>query len=298
MLNVQNGIWSCAYELDEHQRPMAGSTDALAMAVRRGADIRLYTTFDWLDHMESSADHGLIEETIDLRVTYLLEGRWVSALTAMRYPAEAGLGFAAEPSLSFFMYNQDGRFGIARPELRRVERRPVMDQLPGHSPLYRVIDAADQGTNYASHNATYDFNCIRWLVRDDWRQVLHHDEHGIVLEGSLDALREDFRRGCSVKVIVRNLCNFLAPGDAGIEHEVAVELGSMYFHTQSKFHSGESLPLVRIAPAIPLAYRSGNWNFGWILPRSDGRVFHLIIDPRTREMSRAEGRHAIRWLVR
>jgi hypothetical protein len=299
---IPNRSWNCAYELDERQRPAGGSVDALVAAVRRGADIRIYTTFDWLDHMGSSADFGLIEETIDLRVTYLLEDRWMSALTALRYPAEAGLGFGTDPSLSFYMYNQDGRFGIARPYFQQRALRPrtgePLNRLANRTPHYRVIDAADQETESPSHNAVYDFGCIRWLVRDDWTQVLNHDKHGVILDGSLDALCEAFRRGCSVKVIVRNLCDFFVADGTLIEHEVAVELGSMYLHTQGKFHSGESLPLVRIAPAIPLAYRSGNWNFGWILSRTDGCVFHLAIDPRTREISQTEGRYAIRWLVR
>jgi len=73
------------------------------------------------------------------------------------------------------------------------------------------------------------------------------------VSGSLEALIDAFRAGCSVKVGVRNLCRELAdPGQPFTEHETFVELGSMYYHRERGFHSGESVPLVRIGPAVPL----------------------------------------------
>src|SRR6478752_2052127 len=101
--------WTCCFALDKLRKPCGGSADSLSAAVRRGADVRIYTRFDWRDHMGlGHADQGEVEESIDLRVAYLLENQWVAALTATRYPADAGMGFGPNPSLSFFMYNQDG----------------------------------------------------------------------------------------------------------------------------------------------------------------------------------------------
>jgi hypothetical protein len=297
----RNG-WTCVYELNRAREAVSGRASDLAGAVSRGADVRLYTTFDWADHMGTDhPDQGAVEETIDLRVTcHFRRGNgddgWVAALTPLRYPADAGLGFGAEPSLSFFMYNQDGQFGIARPYFRSdVHPRPPAD----FGPHYHALDWHDASTRSPSHNAMYDFNCYRWLVRDDWRQVLSHDERGEVIDGSLEALADAFRAGCSVKVAVRDLCRDLStPGDPVVEHEVIVELGSMYYHRERGFHSGESLPLVRIAPSVPLRYRPSNWNFGWILPRTDGRVFQLNVNPYTRQITRTCGQHAVRWFVR
>lgn len=289
--------WKAVYELNRARQKISGRAADLAAAVKRGADLRIYTTFDWVDHMGADhPDQGEVEETIDLRVVYVLGGEWVAALTPLRYPADAGLGFGRQPSLSFFMYNQDGRFGIARPHL---EAPSDQQGPPDFGPHYHVIDCHDAQTRSPSHNATYDFNCYRWLVRDDWRQVLSHDEHGEVIDGSLEALIDAFRMGCSVKIAVRNLCRELAaPGENALEHEVLVELGSMYYHRERGFHSGESLPLVRIAPSVPLRYAPSSWNFGWILARTDGRMFHLSIDPYTRAIVRTSAQYAARWLVR
>jgi len=289
--------WTCAYQLDKQRNPSAGSSDDLLAALRRGADLRIYTTFDWLDHMGAELpDQGLVEETIDLRVVYLLDEKWVAALTALRYPANAGLGFGTDPSLSFFMYNQSGQFGIARPYF---ENAATPRAVPDFGANYHMIDHADYDTASPSHNAIYEFNTFRWLVADDWMEMLAHDAEGNVTAGSLDALNGAFRNGCSIKVAVQNLCRDLTPdGQPALEHAVLVELGSLYNHIECGFLSGESLPLVRIAPAIPLRYETGNWNFGWILPRTDGVVFHLVVDPYSRAVRQYSDRYAMSWFAR
>ena len=43
--------WICALELDDQRRTVGGSNGDLAAAVRRGADVRCYTTFDYAEHM-------------------------------------------------------------------------------------------------------------------------------------------------------------------------------------------------------------------------------------------------------
>src|ERR1041385_6032340 len=108
--------WQTVCEMNRKREVTAGSLTALADAIHRGADLRGFTTFDWVDHMGTLfPDQGLVEETMDWRITYLIEDRWVAAVMSLRYPANAGLGFGKDPSLSFFMYNQDFEFGVARP---------------------------------------------------------------------------------------------------------------------------------------------------------------------------------------
>ena len=57
-------------------------------------------------------------------------------------------------------------------------------------------------------------------------------------------------------------------------------------------------PTVRIRPAIPRWYRSRAWDFGWLLPRTDGVVFRWLCDPFTLKFTKSEKRHAIRWFGR
>jgi hypothetical protein len=294
--------WTSVCEMNQQRQVTAGSTTALADAIRRGADLRSFTTFNWADHMGTFfPDQGLVEETMDWRICYLIEDRWVAAVMCLRYPANGGLGFGKDPSLSFFLYNQDGQFGIARPFFDKssdVPRNPLFsDLVSGVQSSYRVIDAADQDTISPSHNATYEFGCYKWIVRDDWQELLSHDAEGRVLSGSLAKLTDAFREGCSIKVGVRDLCGDMT-GRNAMGHEVFIELGSMYNHKEQGFFSGESMPLVRVTPSIPVRYASGNWNCGWILPRTDGQVFHLVVDPYTRKCVETSGRKAIRWFAR
>ena len=286
--------WTCALELDQNRNVVSGSTQALSDAIRGGADLRIYTHFDWLDHMRSTPDQGLVEESIDLRVAYLLDGRWVAALTALRYPANGGLGFGPLPSLSFFMYNQDSQFGIARACFERAPETSVPTDVLSS---YRVLDAHDDGTLSPSHNAFYDFKVYRWLVCKRWAEVLSHDENGHVLGGSLEVLIEAFRSGASVKVAIKDACHDLSSDEEPLNHELFVEIGSIYYHRDQGFFSGESQPLVRIAPEIPLRYVGGNWNFGWLLPRTDGVVYHLAVDPYSHAIKETQSRCAMRWFV-
>ena len=96
-------------------------------------------------------------------------------------------GFGARPPMSFFLYNQDGEQGIARPFLdgRPGTGRRGPSPAPDHPdvPKYHQHDNWDAGTNAPSHNFVYDFEVFRYFVRDDWRQVLEHDAEGAVVSG-------------------------------------------------------------------------------------------------------------------
>ncbi len=290
--------WHCVLELDERRQVVGGDVEALADAVKRGADIRSYTTFDYAEHMGvPESREGLVQEMMSFSTVYWLEGGHVAGIQTTRYPANASLGFGNMPSLSFFLYNSSGQSAIAR---LFVDGSKGQTKQPGdHKGKYRVIDAWDELSPCPSENFIYDFGEYEWWVNDSWEELLAHDENGAVLHGSLEDLQEAFRSGLSLKVGVKNLCADLSSErESSISHDVFVELHSVYSHRDSGFLGGESQPVVRVAPHVPLRYASGNWNCGWILPRTDGIVHHLIVNPHTHEFLHKESRCAMRWFAR
>ena len=296
--------WKCVYALDSKRRPISGKAEDLVAAIRRGADLRIYTEFRHNEHIDTkSTNPELIREVADFRVTYLLDDRWVAGIINLRQPIELPTGFGPRPSMSFFLYNQDGQQAIARPYL---DGEPITGKL-GSAPLddhsdmpkYHQFDNWDAGTNAPSHNFVYDFETFRFWVSDDWTEVLSHTADGQVLSGSIDALAEEFARGREVKVGVAGLCSDMVSDPAqAVKHEVFVQCGSCYYYTVRKQFMAASQPVVRIQPAIPLRYRSEGWDFGWLMPRSDGHVAQWLVNPYSLKFSRAQGRYPIRWFVR
>ncbi len=293
--------WSCAYTLDRERRPVAGSAEALADAIRGGADLRIYTEFRHNEHIDTASSNAeVIKEVADFRITYLVEGHWVAGIINLRQPIALPDGFGPRPSMSLFLYNQDGSQAIARPYLDGL---PTRDRPAGDDhrdmPKYHLIDAWDQDTNAPSSNFIYDFETYRFLVRDDWAEVFAHTGENEVLSGSIDALVEAFANGCEVKVGIRNLNADLTDEPAqAVPHEVFVQCGSCYYYTGQRLFMAASQPVVRVRPTVPMRYKSRNWDFGWLLPRSDGHVARLLVDPVTLKFHRGQSRHAIRWFVR
>lgn len=65
--------WRCVLELNSRRELVARSEDALADAIRRGADLRIGTAFRHNEHIDTqSSNPELIQEVADFRVTYLL----------------------------------------------------------------------------------------------------------------------------------------------------------------------------------------------------------------------------------
>jgi hypothetical protein len=295
--------WQCVFSLDSQRRPDSGSTEELARAIRAGADLRVGTAFRHNEHIDpSSHNDELIREVMDFRVTYLIEGHWVAGIENLRMPVSLPDGFGPRESMSFFLYNQDGHQAIARPFL---DERPATGQ-PGPSPVnewpgmprYRELESFDAETNAPSSNFAYDFEYFRYLVRPTWRGVLAHDAEGTVTEGNVDELAEAFLSGAEVKVAVRGLCDDLT-GDqtAPIDHEVFIHLGACYYYTEQRLFMASANPVVRTRPSIPLGYGSRSWDFGWLMPRTDGHVARWLCDPYTLKFRRDSQRYAIRWLV-
>ena len=295
--------WTCALELGADRAVRAGSASALRDAIRRGADLRIYTEFRHSEHIDTaSANCELVREVSDFRVTYLVDDRWAAGIMTLRMPITPPEGFGPRPSMSFFLYNEDGAQASARPHLDGVPPAAGPGSSPVDSrpdmPKYHQHDNWDAATNAPSHNFVYDFEVYRFLVRDQWREVLAHTADGDVTGGSLDALVEAFVQGAEIKVAVRGLCADLTQSaGASPGHEVFVQTGPGYYNTQRRIFSAGSHPVVRVQPAAPMRYRSGNWDFGWLMPRTDGSVALWLCDPYTLRFRKREGRYAIRWFV-
>ena len=297
--------WTLVYTLDKKRHPVSGSEQELTNAIRRGADLRIYTEFRHNEHIDrSSTNAEIVQEVSDFRVTYLLEDRWVAGIMNLRQPISLlGEGFGPRPSMSFFMYNQNGLQSIARPYLdgKSIQGEPGPSSLtePEMDPNYHYFDLWDDSTNAPSHNFVYDFEVYRFYVLDVWKEVLSHGPNGEVLSGSVEALAEECSNGRDVKLGIRGLCADLdsAP-DQTMEHEVFVHGGPNYYYTeQNKLWAGTH-PVIRVKPDIPIQYQSKGWDFGWLVGFTDGHVARWLVDPYTLKFEKSQARYALRWFVR
>lgn len=304
--------WRQVLALDRERHVVSGPPDDLRRAIRAGADLRIYSEFYHDEHIEPGCgNHELIQESMDMRATYLIDDRWVAGILTLRQPVTLPDRFGDKPSLSLFLYNENGQQAIARPFLEGAPSRAAPGPSPpaDHSqmPAYHELDHWDDGTNAPSSNFIYDFETLRYFVREDWREVLHHRADGAVRSGSIDELADAFRRGAEFKVGIRGLCADLAAGDrtsttgssaAALPHEVFIQLGSCYYYTQQKLFIAGAHPVPRVRPDIPLRYTTRGWDYTWLLVRSDGHVALMIYDPYTLIPRRAFGQFELRWFCR
>ena len=201
----------------------AGSFDALNAAIRRGADLRIATEFRHNEHIDpASTSTELVREVAEFRETYLIADRWSAAFMTLRMPVDIPVGFGPRPSMSFFMYNQDGQQAIARPYLDGppAKGEPGPTALDDHRamPRYHQHDSWDGGTNAPSSNFVYDFDSYHFLVNDRWQEVLAHAPDGSLLSGAVDDLADAFGQGLPVKLAIRGLCADLTPdGEEALE---------------------------------------------------------------------------------
>ena len=296
--------WRCVVELNAQRQVVAGSPADLAAVISRAADLRIQTEFVHNEHIDvNSPSRERVREVAEFGVTYRIQQEWVAGIMSLRQPIELPAGFGPRSSMSFFLYNQDGTQAIARPYLDGLavvaEPGPATPEPPPDMPKYHVLDGWDAGTNAPCQNFVYDFDVYRYCVNDSWIEVLRHSATGEVLTGSLAALVDAFSSGCAIKLGVSGLCASLASDcEDGLEHEVFVQGGSAYYYTEQKLFLIGSHPLVRVAPAVPMRYASRNWDFGWLLVRSDGQVVYRRCDPYLLQFSDHALRCAIRWFVR
>ena len=296
--------WQTVMTLDESRRLVDGSPQRLRDAIRRGADLRVYTEFRHEEHIEPGSDRReLIQEVTDFRETLLIDDRWAAGIITLRQPIALPDGFGPRPSLSLFLYNENGEQAVARLHLDggdvTAEPGPSPSTPPANMPRYHTHSEWDHGTNAPSQNFVYDFNIYRYMVHDVWTEVYAHDAQGNAVSGSIDELAASFQAGCEVKVAVSGLCDDVAPeaGRPALPHEVLIQVGSCYYYTKVKQFMACSHPLVRVRTAIPLQYESRGWDYGWIMPRSDGHVARTFYDPYTLRPVKSESRHAMRWFI-
>jgi hypothetical protein len=295
--------WQTVLTLDSQRETESGSAIDLADAIRAGADMRVGTAFRHNEHIDPTADSNeLIREVMDHRITYLLEDRWVAGIENLRVPIQLPDGFGPRESMSFFLYNQDGHQAIARPYLddRPDTGQPAVSPLTDYSatPKYHELENFDAETNAPSSNFIYDFEYFRYMVRSNWTEVFAHDADGKVTSGKLDDLTEAFVAGAEVKIAVRGLCDDLAADPAAaIDQEVFIHLGACYYYTDTRLLMGSANPVVRTRPSIPLGYSTRAWDFGWLMPRTDGHVARWLCDPYTLKFRRDAERYAMRWFV-
>lgn len=296
--------WTKVLELDEQRQVVGGSEQQLLTAIRNGADLRVYTEFRHNEHIDLASDNDeVIREVADFRITYVMEDRWVAGIINLRQPIELPWGFGERPSMSFFLYNQNGDQAIARPYLDGGRTTGIKGERPleDHAEMskYHQYDAWDNGTNAPSSNFVYDFDTYKFWVSDDWTAVYANDEAGNTVAGSIAELADAFSGGKEVKVGIRGLCaDVQHPQVGSMQHEVFVHCGSCYYYTKSNWFCAASQPVVRVQPAIPLKYKSENWDFGWLMVRSDGHVARWLLDPHTLQFTRSRAQYAIRWFVR
>jgi len=298
--------WKCMLEMGPDREVRRGNKEELARAVGRGADLRVRTEFWHNEHIDTlSPNHEKVEEVAEFRVTYLLEHRWAAGIMTLRQPVSLPDSFGPRSSMSFFVYNQDGSQGVARPyldgkpALDTFGPTPMRDYNHTDMPKYHLQDVWDEGTNGPSRNFIYDFDVYQYFVRDDWREVLSHDGDGSVTAGSVDELAKAFNAGCEIKAGISRLCSDLSDGfGPSVPHEVFVHVGSGYYYTDQKLFIAGTHPLVRVKPAIPLLYGSRNWDFGWLLLRTDGACDQRIYNPYTLRCRDTQRRLAVRWFVR
>ena len=295
--------WTCALTLDSTRTVVAGSEKALVDGIRKGGDLRICTEFIHNEHIDvRSKSAERVREVAEFGVTYLVEERWAAGIVSLRQPVELPTGFGQRSSMSFFLYNQDGRQAIARPYLDGVPAHGIPGasppQGPADMPKYHAHGNWDAETNAPTSNFTYDFDVFEYYVCNSWEEVLCHDADGRAQSGSVDALASAFSDGCAVKVGITGLCSDLADKHSSLEHEVFVEIGSSYCYLEQGLFVAGSHPVVRVKPDIPLSYQSRGWDFGWLLLRTDGVIVYRRCDLYTLAFDDREKRHAIRWFVR
>jgi hypothetical protein len=310
--------WTVALELRSDRSVASGSTAALVDALSRGADLRMYTEFIFEEHVEPgwAGDPGLrgpIREVIDFRQTIVLDGRHAAGMTTLRQPLHPPFGFnGTDPRMAYFFYTSDA--DQARANLLIAGREAQAARAPGApSPGTRTVnpppadmprmspeEAFDLGTLGPSRNFVYEMDVYRFIVRDDWEELLAHEADGTVLRGSIDALEAAQVAGRELKVAIRGLASDLGAsvGLPPVHHEIVTDLGSGFFHVGPRLYNALSHPIVRVAPAIPLRYRSRGWDLVWVHLRTDGRATVRRLDPWTRAWTDTPARFAARWFAR
>ena len=343
-VHVPHG-WKLSLELDYNREITRGSEAELTTAIGSGADLRVATNFPHNEHIDPTQQMvgDLVGEVATFPVTYLLRPAggppWAAGVMTTRQPIECPDGFGPRPSLSLFLYNQDGHQAIARPHLDGKPATGEGDPHPDEAatddgdiirvdggPSYRAdgtmfdpvasgrsvyLDSFDGQTSSPSHNFIWNFDFMKFFTGGYWQEVYSHDAEGAAISGSLETLAAAAGQGCDVKVAVSGICTDLVPdGGEVIDHELMVAVHSNYYYDGAQTSdlpprlpagacfTAATNPICRVAPAIPLQYSSGNWDYGWLYCRTDGNVAFRRLDPSTLQFDDRQLTCPMRWFVR
>jgi len=239
----------------------------------------------------------------------VVEGRHAAGMTTLRQPLHPPFGFnGTDPKMAFFFYTSDADQARANIVLGGAEAAAAtatpgsraVNAAAADMPKMSPEEAFDLGTLGPSRNFVYEMETYRFIVRDDWEELLAHDADGAVTGGSIDALEAAQIAGRELKVAIRGLGAELARsvGLPELDHEVISHVGSGFFHIGPRLYNALTHPIVRVAPAIPLRYRSGGWDLVWVHLRTDGRATVRRLDPWTQAWSDTPARFAARWFAR
>ncbi len=158
--------WKLAFEQDSELVTVSGSAAAVADAVRRGADLRLYMTTP------------TYEETLYFQQTYAGEGDAFAGLMSHHHSYVWDGKPFGEPYVCLFRYDASGGFSMVK---------------------WLLGDRAED------HSSAGAYGVYRWFVCDRWKPVYEHDAHGNSVAGNLSDLMEAVRAGLSIRVGVRQL---------------------------------------------------------------------------------------------
>jgi hypothetical protein len=299
--NFQATEWKSALELNAERQIISGSPVDLQRSIGAGADLRIFTAFRHNEHLEpTSKNSEVVDEVSEFRTTYLIDDRWAAGIMTTRMPIEPPFGFGPRPSMSYFLYNEDGGQSIARLYLDGASEsgEPAAHPAQEHPDMPKYLEASrwDDATNAPSSNFYYAFEKFRFFTNRSWKEAYVHESDGRPRRGSLSALTDAFKQGAEIKVGLEGLCADL--GGEGLPHVVFVPCGPGYHHTESKMFSVGTHPTVRVAPSIPMKYESQNWDCGSLFVRTDGFVQYWRCDPYTLEYSKRNMQLALRWFVR
>lgn len=299
----------CVLALDMQRKIVDGSPEQLRKATKNAANLRIYTEFKHNEHIDTSSDNDeMIREVSDFPATYLIDDQWACGIMTLRQPVTLPDRFGERASMSFFMYNENGLQACARPfldhhgyvECGDLPPTAMFNSGKEEKPMIHMheIDDIQDSANSNIRNFIYDFYSYKFLVQDDWTEVLSHDENGNVISGSAKVLDEASSAGYDIKVGISGICNTLCGENEKIKHELFIETGPHYYYSKTGFMVVETRPFVRVRPEIPMTYKKNNWDFGWTIARSDGHVAGLFYDPYTLKIHRTYSKHAMRWFVR
>lgn len=262
-------------------KPVEGSVAAVAEAVRQGADLRRFSTYNL-------KGTGAVEETMTLQTTWVFDNGHAGGLQTLRHPVNAGLGIIMKPSMSLWI------FGVDAPQ------RSTFVPLDG-KPMANATGNWVNVDNEPFGRETEEFVPRRymWWARSDWKLIYAHDKEGNASEGSWEDIRKAVKQGRILKVGIRNLWSYLTPpGEETLEHEVFIECTTDFSHLDEGFVGALTQPTFLLQPTVPLKFTGENFALGWLVVRTDGKVQRVTLNPANMQWERTWDRHAVRWFAR